>query len=388
MVALIFTYHQVMPAFLDFLFPFGRQDYPQDFHFSGFREETFLGPLDKGLGIPELGRSGNGFEIAYSLKSVESSKDQLPWSIRQCAIYHSFDVVNGRSVWIFVKGNQKIKNRIKSVIDSDGLVNISSFETVERAFASSLVAHLVLCDWAGENWRWYINFLEQDLQTTTRCTLTEGVEDSVSRLLQKPAFPTVQDFRARADTDVRVGLSGTKKSNSIKEASRRVVRKVRAKTPVASPGSEKTSIQPESFDEIVSSRCQALPIMGPPATSLQPDSECRTGAADDPEDHQAFSFSHLQKIQYIEEKANESLLVLKSNTNVLRQLREYYSSINQSEDWPQNLRSKNRREMLCFQKRLAAVESYHREQQERVEVLLALLANRKSLVNVTLASMH
>ena len=376
MVALIFTYHQVMPTFLDFLFPFGRQDYPQDFHFSGFREEARLARIDNGLRIPELGRSGCGFEIAYSLKSVEPSKDQLPWSIRQCAIYHSFDVENGRSVWIFVKGNQKMKNRIRSAMNSDRLVNISAFETVDCAFASSLVAHLVLCDWAGENWRWYINHLEQDLQTTTRCTLTEQVEHSAKRLVEKPAFPAAQDFCAQANTNESVESSKDKASNLIRGNPNRMARKVRVNTGLISLASDKTLTQPESCPEMLSSSCQPI--------SFQPESVFRPSVAEITDDHQGFCFSHFQKIQFIEEKANESLLVLKSNINVLKQLREYYVSINESEDWPQDLRSMNRREFLRFQKRLTTVEDDHRIQQDRVEILLALLANRKSLVHLTL----
>ena len=70
----ILTYHQVMPAFLDFLFPFGFQKYRQDFHFGGFRQHTTLSDLDRGLAIAEIGRSGRGYQLCYSLKAVEQSK--------------------------------------------------------------------------------------------------------------------------------------------------------------------------------------------------------------------------------------------------------------------------------------------------------------------------
>src|SRR5688572_3951480 len=76
------THHQVMPAFLDFIFPFGLQEYLQDFYFSGFREDTRL--LSTGLIIPNLGRSGREIRLCYSLKSVEASNGNTswPWSIR------------------------------------------------------------------------------------------------------------------------------------------------------------------------------------------------------------------------------------------------------------------------------------------------------------------
>lgn len=98
MLMTIFSYHQVMPAVLDFLFPFGRQEYAKDFHFSGFRQDTCLAEFERGLQIPELGWSGLGIQLCYGLKSVETSLSQpeWPWSIRQCAIHHSLDLESGR----------------------------------------------------------------------------------------------------------------------------------------------------------------------------------------------------------------------------------------------------------------------------------------------------
>ena len=74
MLTLVFTYHQVLPSFLDFLFPFGNQQYAQDFHFSGFKYEDRFSDADSGLRIPELGWSGRDFQFCYNLKSKEPSK--------------------------------------------------------------------------------------------------------------------------------------------------------------------------------------------------------------------------------------------------------------------------------------------------------------------------
>jgi hypothetical protein len=99
MITRVLTYHQVMPNFLDFLFPFGHQEYAEDFYFSGFREDTRLLLSDGGLKIPEFGRSGLEIRMCYSLKSVEpwKAKRDWPWAVRQTALYHSFDIVTGKS---------------------------------------------------------------------------------------------------------------------------------------------------------------------------------------------------------------------------------------------------------------------------------------------------
>jgi hypothetical protein len=152
MLSFLFSYHQVMPSFLDFVFPLGKQEYARDFHFSGLREESRLGAKQRGLNIPELGRSGNEIRLCYNLRSVERSEGQLDlrWSIRQSAVYHSFDLKSGKSLWINVKDNKLIYNRM---LEASILPSISKIESLSEAFSGSLATHLLLCDWSGENWR-------------------------------------------------------------------------------------------------------------------------------------------------------------------------------------------------------------------------------------------
>ena len=191
MLTLAFTYHQVMPGFLDLVYSFGRQEYAQDFHFSVFQEDTRLSESDRGLKVPELGWSGRDIRMGYGLKSVEPSTSQQdwPWSIRHCAVHHSCDVVSGRATWIVIKGNHLMKDRIESATESQNLPQISNFNTVDRAFASTLATHLIICDWAGDNWRWYINFLEEEFQSTTRGTLSAVVEQSPREATARSPMP-------------------------------------------------------------------------------------------------------------------------------------------------------------------------------------------------------
>ncbi|CAN9101249.1 unnamed protein product [Alternaria alternata] len=50
-----------------------------------------------------------------------------------------------------------------------------------------------------------------------------------------------------------------------------------------------------------------------------------------------FTFRNLQDIQYIEEKAQEAMLVLKLNTEVLEQLRMHYNDLTNHEEFPQEV---------------------------------------------------
>jgi hypothetical protein len=160
-----------MIEFLDFIFPFGNQEYARDFFYSGFQEDTRLSSPHIGLAVPELGRSGREIRLCYNLKSVEASTTtpNWPWSIRQTSVYHSFDIETGKAFWIMVKGNDSIKTRIQKAVET-GFKRppyLKSFESTSEAFASTLATYLVLCDWCIENWRLYLNYIDQRMQDTT-----------------------------------------------------------------------------------------------------------------------------------------------------------------------------------------------------------------------------
>lgn len=340
MLVMTLTYHQVMPSFLDFVFPYGRQEYAQDFYFSGFRHDSHVRKLDSGLKLPEIGRSGKDIRLCYNLRSAEKSaaQEEWPWSIRQSSFYHSFDMETGRSIWMIVKGDQSVKRRVMSATKSNTAPELAFFSSEERAFCETLDTHMIFCDWSGENWRWYINFLEGALQDTTRRILSVSVETISSPMFEKASFLTTQ----------------------------------RTISPIEeipwSPGSERAT--------------PALTIQPSPLGSPNPEvPSLRSNETRTSKNQNEFSFSDLQRIQFIEEKANETLLVLKANTNVIAELKEHYLSlldpeVGPSSDW----QGRWKVHISRFERRVAAVENDLQMQQSRAETLLRLLADRKSLV--------
>lgn len=348
MLMLTFTYHQVMPSFLDFLFPFGKQQHAEDFHFGGFRHENRLAEIDRGLSVPEIGRSGRDFRLCYSLKSAEQSKGQQhwPWSIRQTSIYHSFDVETSRATWIVIKGARTMKDRIMSASRSDTQTGMTSFETSDSAFASTLVTHSMFCDWSGENWRWYINYLEEVLQNTSRRILVVPVDH-----LPSPTFgPPSRKLTGQSVLSDKTGVSS---------------------------GSTTFGTKFQDFGIPLS----PMPLSPPPSFVSR-----LTGPHEQPEpspqqDHQQdLVFSDLQRIQFIKEKADETLLVLKVNVSVLSELRHHYQSIIESESCPDRLRTQCQKDVARFKMRVTSVENDMRMQQWRLETLLSLIADRQALV--------
>jgi len=290
----ILTYHQVMPSFLDQLFCYGERVFGQDCHFSGLHFEPRLSESQRDIRVPELGRSGRTLQLCYSLQSVENARRQKdwPWSIRSTTVYHSFDVESGLSNWIVVKGSESMKKRMMTELDPNNPKSIQNhrFATLEHAFTYTLSSHLVPSTWAGENWRWYIDFMEDATQEITRRTLTVTVTQTAN-------------------------ANGRGEKNA-----------------------------------------------GPP-----------------PPDH--FSFTDLQEIQYIEEKANTTLLVLKLNTQVLKSLIQNYESLLQLEDFPILLKESCQREVAQFARRVSNIVNDLQIQKSRVETLIRLLSDRKALVS-------
>ena len=348
MLLFIFTYHQVMPTFLDFLFPFGKQLYTQDFQFSGFRSEDRLSSDDRGLELPRLGRSGRDIRMCYNLKSVEPSKSQKewPWSIRQMAAYHSFDIETGKAFWVIIKGDQLIKRRIESTTNARRAqaLKLPEFDSLAASFSSTLQAHLLIFDWCHEHWRWYINFLEQELQRLTRETLLVDLGQSSNGIERTPS----QGQRA---TSSRVYCSPLSVSEKATWRS----------------GSEIK--EPTSYPR---PQYQAPPVPRP-ASSF---AESRESLNAD----ENFSFSDLQQVQSLEEKANEIILVLDSNANTLSKVKQYYRETFTFDEFPITLKSACARDFTKFEKAVGNIIGDLQMQESRTKMLLRLLTNRKSLV--------
>ena len=113
----ILSYHQIMPAYLDFMLVFGAQSDAKDPRFSGFREQIRLKNPNNIHSAPELGRSGKYYQLCYNLKSVQLKKESNEdikldeWSIRDAAIYHRFDVEYGTTLWVVTKGSKDLRDR-------------------------------------------------------------------------------------------------------------------------------------------------------------------------------------------------------------------------------------------------------------------------------------
>ena len=371
----------IMPEFLEFLFPFGLREHAEDFYFGGFRQHislreqelNILGPCSRSL----MGR----FEICFNLRSAEPWGDS-DWSIRHCAFYHSFSVRQVQSQWAIVKGDDLIRRRIESMFGPSGTCQASDFESLARAFMVSLDTHLVFCNWSAENWRWYINTLEEKFQSLTRRALAASIN--------LPLLPKadIDKFRMRP----RASTGGTARSTVTRLS--RAFSQIKDKRKSRSANREPNAISQTPFTTGMSSS-QSYP--GPEDDTDDDTDDDADDDTDEEEDtlnspgsgnkksddeHQEFSFPKLRKVHGISEKVQEATLVLKQNISVLSQLRKFYASAMKRTGFPESVSQTCETAIADFEAHVLRLEEDMNIQIMRLDALSRLLQDRKTFVSL------
>jgi hypothetical protein len=173
MASEILTYFQVMPNYIDFLsvftVKFGEQVESVELRYSGLRERILLSGPGRGLQLPYIALGGRNYQLCYNLKCValkerKRRKEDWLWSPRQGAFHHQFDTHQGASLWIITSARNTLQKRVQELTGADGMLEDKNFNTAADSFISSLPVHLLLAQWATEDWRGYIRWLEQVLE--------------------------------------------------------------------------------------------------------------------------------------------------------------------------------------------------------------------------------
>ncbi|KAL8972469.1 MAG: hypothetical protein Q9197_002762 [Variospora fuerteventurae] len=197
MLTRILTYHQVMPCYLDFMSVFGRSKSARELRFSGFRAQVLLKNPTPDSAMPDLGRSGRLFQMCYNLKSVARVPDE-----KACSV---FDIEKGTALWIVTNGNLEIKDRIKMLTGKDGRAEDRAFDTPEQCLKSSLAVHLLHCHWSTEDWRWYVQSLEDQIDTETEIAVHGPRGDGEAlRVFTSADLQTLQNYQDKMNEIIMV----------------------------------------------------------------------------------------------------------------------------------------------------------------------------------------
>lgn len=367
-----------MPTFLDLLFTCGRQERHQDFHYTAFRHENYLyrDPNTADVsGLERFGRSGQRIQQCYSLHSAEPSRS-IPdwgWSIRQTVVYHSFDVQTGKAAWIFIKGNNSIERRIMDATKSTRSVDMAarSHQTLTGSFGASLTVHNLIIEWCGENWRWYINEMEERLRNMAKFAVLADVDQLAGPdMISTPSRPGTLLIPRSARTTISKA-SPTSPSRLRGSFARFSTTSKTENSPTIGESGIPHPIHTENIVE----EPQEIDIGGN-------NTNHKINL-----DHM-FSFEKLQDLHQIGEYMQEALMVLKQNRNTIKEIREHYATLMGSREFPFGTKDDCQLSISRFNQRALSIEKDLEVQQSRLETLCVLLEDRSSLVSNQHYSRH
>ncbi|KAM0233367.1 hypothetical protein ACHAPO_007061 [Fusarium lateritium] len=350
----ILSYHQVPPNFIDFVSAFGFTHYPTDYYMTGFDFDDNLGVKDssKLVKISHLGRSGREHRMQYLLRSVESDvafDGSTKWNIRQTAVYHSFDLIEGKALWINLKANSLLEDMIKEATADSAIIDSAAMGDLAESFSSTLTIHLVFIEWCDRNWRKCIN----DCETKIRDILAKA---QTSQVAQPAEFSDSAKQALGLNQAQTTGLSSY----------------------------EKQSVSRPSFSWWKKSLCLKSP------------SRYRHWVTDDrekfsPIDTQTrqinnlnnlgtFSIDNIQQLHYVEEQLGSYRLVMELNHQAIHDIAERYRNLLSCRDFPEYLQQRCVDDIEAFVQRVERIQRNLEIRMTQVTSLLAWLRDGKELV--------
>ncbi|KAI5920307.1 hypothetical protein F4810DRAFT_440630 [Camillea tinctor] len=302
MMQLLLAFLQVNPIFLDSIHAFGRRLDPVDASLSQFQ---FDGEISGGIRIDGLGRSGRQLRHTYLLRSPEKNGEGIrPWSIRQTAVYHAFDLETGRALWITVKGNNVLQDAVRK--DTSGYQE--NIESINKSFLFTLKTHLVYLRWCQEGWRWFVRDLDQEVREALlrgrtapigREPYSDDADDPDSQYTERPVG--IQEKLSQPSTRMRSKFAGFHSR----------LKKTHGRSPYGQTPNQHISSQPRRRDI-----SKAWP--GPKQIL------------------DSFEFIDLQELNSIGDRIQEAVLVIKLDIKTLRELRMYYQELNERGELPKD----------------------------------------------------
>lgn len=318
-----------------------------------------------------------------------------------------------------------MKNR---VLEPSELPATPTKEPICQSFSDSLRTHILFSDWSGENWRWYINDLEIELDTASSKTLIAPIDQPPTPNADAKTSFALRKFTGQSS---RPSRTNSRPSSNIHEAQAPRTQ-IGSRFPAASlterrgsTGSigheqhnQKRSINiwksnraakltfGRMFKDMRSNRIGALlakrqhtlsntsslrssrtaSIDGSPPSfeksesTQAPQGEGSKATDIESDDLNTFTMEDLQRIQYVEEKLQEASLMLKFNGQVLQGLREHYRYAISLQSFPPQIKASCENDIEKFHKRIQDVEKDLVAHQSRIEMLLCLAVQRKQLV--------
>lgn len=242
--------------------------------------------------IPRLDRSGCEIRHSFLLRAPErlerSDSGPWPWSIRQVAVYHSFDVQSRKSLWITIKGNNLFRKRVQDDTKDIPLLRADADSDLATQWEAALASHMIYFRYAEENWRWVVREMEDLIRKRLVRAKTAPVASPIplSSMLTK----TPKQLGTGRSTRLRAGASDQRWISRLLPLS--LDMKLRA-----------------------NSSMEKQRDVGHPGTS----EELRR--------LDVFNYTDLQTLNVTKGHVEELSLVIKLNLNTLKDIRQYFERV-------------------------------------------------------------
>uniref|UniRef100_A0A093V886 non-specific serine/threonine protein kinase n=2 Tax=Talaromyces marneffei PM1 TaxID=1077442 RepID=A0A093V886_TALMA len=367
MLEYLLSFHQVSPSFLELVFAFGAGKQPEDFHYTSFRHESFLDQVNKRFAIFRLGRSGREIRQCYNLWSTEpSSGGSNPWSIRQTAVYHSFDVETGKAFWIDIKANDVIKSRIRAETGISGNLRARNMIDPSSCFSSTLKTHLIHFEWCRENWRHQLTSLEKRSSGILKRILNAPVE-----LLELTTSENT------SDTGLNGESGGFEPGMGQNTAGRILSRRTTGASMIP-----KTILLPDFAKwggRSRHSKPQATSVQSTLRGSLPSTQNDSVDGSSQFRFSEPFPIDQLQDLSRIESTLQEISLVMKLNADVLLEIMEYYQRLIDDPYFPIEIKDGSSTAVSDFFQQIRIIINELKREQCRIDSLLQVVSNGKSM---------
>ncbi|KAI8958702.1 hypothetical protein F5Y11DRAFT_359799 [Daldinia sp. FL1419] len=309
---LLLTYFQVMPCFLDFVLTFCTRERP--IAHAAFRSEDYLEKDSPEFPMPRLKRSGIQMQHAFNLLSVErasSPAEKNQWPLRQVALYYSFDITNGRSLWFVLKGNPIMMKRILSATERQRRLKPAGITSPEASFIAALEVHMIMIDWCSESWAEYIEYLEDAISTNSVEGKTAPVDDVTRPIEIEMAHSPRNTNTFDSHNQPTSIFSGSRRWTFQKTSSSlfNTIRRVTGLEPKQRLGEEDAAEKG---------------IVNAAELQEQESEEDQDGLSDLDKE---FSFRKYQNMSQLSMELERALVALEQNKGVLEAIEEHYHSV-------------------------------------------------------------
>ncbi|KAI1178094.1 hypothetical protein F4777DRAFT_142287 [Nemania sp. FL0916] len=153
----VYSMWNLIPNFLSIVLGLGRKLSSRDEDFmscysSVCHVERSEGSLGDTIDVDKTACGDAQFDLTYNIRHFELHGRELvdPWSCRQMAIYHKFDLKTRISNWILIQPPKKLEKDLK--------------EAVIRVDDHPMSLHLRCLVVGAVNWRDYLNYLSNELK--------------------------------------------------------------------------------------------------------------------------------------------------------------------------------------------------------------------------------